>query len=305
MDKPMLQQFLKAGYVYEKQLFPTERGTPQGGLISPILANAALNGIEPVLKNRYKKTIRYKNGQREYENPKVNMVRYADDFVITAATREIAEKLKELVRGYLAERGLQLSEEKTLITHIGEGFDFLGWNFRKYNGKLLIKPSKKSQQKVVQKIREIIHSHRSATQDELIRILNPIIEGWSSYHQGTVATKVFKLIDCYIFRMLWRWARRRHPKKSRHWIKSRYWKTTGNDHWRFMDTLTLKKMIDKKIVRHIPLKLDMNPYIDRDYFYYRRLKLLANKMPVGKPETKPNPKTGTGREPETPCLFEA
>jgi RNA-directed DNA polymerase len=214
--------------------------------------------------------------------------------VITAATKEIAEEIKELVRSYLTERGLQLSAEKTLITHIGEGFDFPGWNFRKYNGKLLIKPSKKSQQKVLQKIRDVLHRHRSITRDELIGILNPIIEGWSTCHQGAVATKVFKLMDMYIFRMLWQWARRRHPKKNRHWIKDRYWKTAGNDRWRFMDTRTLKKMIDKKIVRHIPLKLDM-----RDYFYYRRLKLLANKMPGRTPETE------TGKEPETPCLFEA
>ncbi|GHT71590.1 hypothetical protein FACS1894110_24910 [Spirochaetia bacterium] len=140
MDKPILKEFLKAGYVYENQLFPTERGTPQGGIISPTLANHTLNGIDGLLRVTIKrKTIRRKD-YYESGRQKVQMVRYADDFVITAKSKEVAENVKELVGNYIAERGLQLSEEKTLITKISEGFDFLGWNFRKYDGKLLIKP---------------------------------------------------------------------------------------------------------------------------------------------------------------------
>lgn len=144
MDKNILKQFLKAGFIYQRELFPTEEGTPQGGIISPILANMTLDGIEKKLVERFhtnalgKVDLRFKNAH------KVNFVRYADDFVVTAATPELALEAKELIREFLAERGLELSDEKTVVTNIDDGFDFLGWNFRKYNEKLIIKPSKKA-----------------------------------------------------------------------------------------------------------------------------------------------------------------
>ena len=161
MDKTILKEFLKAGYVYEKELFPTGRGTPQGGIISPILANQTLNGIDGLLRKTQKRKAIRRQGCYESGRQKVQLTRYADDFVITARSKEVAESVKEVVSAYVAERGLQLSAEKTLITNIAEGFDFLGWNFRKYDGKLLIKPSKKSQQKV-------IHKNASAKQNNLI-----------------------------------------------------------------------------------------------------------------------------------------
>jgi RNA-directed DNA polymerase len=195
MDKHIMNEFLKSGYVYERRLFPTDRGTPQGGIISPLLANATLNRLEALLQTEAKR-IR----QQEKVYPKINMVRYADDFVITAATKEIAERVKELVRVYMAERGLQLSEEKTVITHITEGFDFMGWNFRKYhNGKLLIKPSKKSQQKFLEKIRTAIKTHKGCKQDDLIAMLNPIINGWSNYHRTSVSKRIFSKMDKDLF----------------------------------------------------------------------------------------------------------
>jgi RNA-directed DNA polymerase len=305
MDNYMLKQFLKAGYVYEKQLFPTESGTPQGGIISPILANATLNGMETLLKGEFYKTTVKVNGKPKAFNPKVNLVRYADDFVITAATREIAERVKELVKNYMAERGLQLSEEKTVITNISQGFDFLGWNFRKYKGKLLIKPSEKSQQKAREKLRQVIASNKGVTQDDLIRRLNPIINGWSTYHQGTVARKVFSTIDNDVYLHLWKWARHRHPGKSPKWIMKRYWKTVGNKHYVFMDTLTLRKMCDKKIIRHIPLKLDKNPYIDREYFQKRQYRLLVNRILGLNLENKQSTQTVAGNLPAEDCLPEA
>jgi RNA-directed DNA polymerase len=305
MDKDMLKQFLKAGYVYEKQLFPTENGTPQGGLISPILANATLNGMETLLKDKFYRTTVRVDGKPKTFNPKINLVRYADDFVITAATKELAERVKELVSTHMAERGLKLSEEKTVITHISQGFDFLGWNFKKYKGKLLIKPSKKSQQKVLEKLRQVIENNKGATQDNLIRQLNPIINGWGIYHQGTVARKVFSTIDNDVFLHLWKWARRRHSGKSRKWIMKRYWKTVGNKHYVFMDTLTLRKLCDKKIIRHIPLKLDMNPYIDKDYFHKRRYRLLVNRTLGLNLESKQSTQTKTGNHPADDCLHEA
>jgi len=277
MDKTVLKEFLKAGYVYERELFPTERGTPQGGIASPTLANHALNGLDKLLEETYKRKYEKKDAKRRLVVPKVNLVRYADDFIITATTKEHAEHVKETVKAFMIVRGLQLSEEKTLITNIADGFDFLGWSFRKYNGKLLIKPSKKSQQSVLEKIRKVISQCTGKTQDELIVRLNAIIRGWSSYHRGTVASRVFSKIDHEIFKALWRWACRRHPHKGLRWIKARYWKTVGTRKWVFKDKSTLLLMADTKIVRHTPLKLDKNPYIDRNYFYFRKLKLLSDK----------------------------
>lgn len=278
IEKHVLNEFLKSGYVYKNELFPTEQGTPQGGLISAILANHTLNGIEELLKKNFKrKTIRKKNCS-ESGRQKVHLVRYADDFIITAKSEEVAIQARELVRIYIEKKGLILSEDKTLITNISTGFDFLGWNFRKYGEKLIIKPSKKSIQKVINKIRDTIRDNTSSKQDYLITQLNFIIIGWSNYHQNVVARKVFERIDHITYLMLWKWARRRHPNKSRHWIKERYWKTIGNDHWRFSDTKTLKRMSDKKIVRHLPLKLEKNPYIDTEYFEKRQMSLQANKM---------------------------
>jgi RNA-directed DNA polymerase len=306
MDKTILRQFLKAGYVYEKQLFPTEQGTPQGGIISPILANHTLNGIQALLKKNFQATTRMENGKQTKVCPKVNLVRYADDFIITAATKELAEKAKELVREYISERGLQLSEEKTLITSITEGFDFLGWNFRKYgNGKLIIKPSKKAQQKALLKIREVIRGNMTAKQDNLIAQLNPIIDGWSAYHQAAVSGKVFQRIDHMTYLKLWAWARRRHPDKGRHWTKDRYWHTVDKANWIFKDMLTLRKMGDKKIVRHIPLKLTMNPYIDTVYFLSRHTSLLANRKLGYNPGAKRFTKTDAGKSPDMTCLLEA
>ena len=305
MDKTMLGKFLKAGYVYDKQLFPTEQGTPQGGIISPILANHTLNGMEALLKSTF--TAEWVKGERQRLKitPKVNMVRYADDFVITARTREIACQVIDCVREYMAERGLQLSTEKTVITNISDGFDFLGWNFRKYNGKLLIKPSEKSQKTVMEKIRKVIRDNKSAKQDSLIAQLNPIISGWSTYHQGTVAKDVFSKIDNEVYLLLRRWARRRHPKKNRKWVKERYWHTVGNRHWVFKDTLTLRRMTDKPIIRHIKLKLDMNPYIDRDYFQKRRYRLLVNRTLGINLEAEQPSAAETGNRPAGDCLSEA
>jgi RNA-directed DNA polymerase len=302
MDKETLKEFLKAGYVYNKELFPTERGTPQGGIVSPILANHTLNGLEQLLKTTYKRKGEGKGEEYRVARQKVNMVRYADDFIVTARNRELAEQAKETVRKHIAERGLQLSEEKTLITNIADGFDFLGWNFRKYKGKLIIKPSKKSQQKVREKIRQTIKSNRGSTQDDLILQLNAIIRGWSNYHQGSVAKVIFSRIDHQIFLLLWRWACRRHPKKGKRWIKARYWKTEGTRHWVFKNKLTLLRMDDTKIMRHPPLKLDMNPYIDREYFHRRRMRLVINrKLGTAKKQTK----TETGKPPAGTCLHEA
>src|SRR4029077_1626897 len=168
-DKEVLRKWLKAGFVENRTLFPTEAGTPQGGIISPTLANLTLDGLERLLKE----TFRVKGIGAKYYNPKVNLVRYADDFIITGSTKELLEnEVKPLVEQFLRDRGLQLSPEKTCITHIEEGFDFLGQHTRKYGGKLLIKPSKKNTHAFLEKVREMIRRNKSAEQKHLIKLLN-------------------------------------------------------------------------------------------------------------------------------------
>jgi len=279
MDKSILKQFLKAGYIFERQLFPTDAGTPQGGIISPILANMTLDGIEKLLADKYHKT---KSGRTDSHHAalyKVNFVRYADDFIVTAKTEEIAKEVKELIKDFLIERGLELSDEKTLITHIHNGFDFLGWNLRKYNGKLLVKPSKKSIDKFTEKISETIKKGKAWKQEELIKILNPMIIGWSNYYRSVVSSEIFQKLDSRIWGMLWHWAKRRHPKKSKQWIADKYWHSVGNRKWVFSEgTKPLNLLSDTKIVRHTKLKLDMNPNLDKEYFVSRKLKLGVNKL---------------------------
>jgi len=272
LKKKILTEFLKAGYSYKNKLYPTEAGTPQGGIISPVLSNMTLDGIEASLKKKYwissKGNVRLQNNKH-----KVYFVRYADDFIVTANSEQVVLDSKVIITEFLAQRGLTLSEEKTHITRIEDGFDFLGWNFRKYQGKLLIKPSKDSCKSIAQKVRTIIREHRGVGQKDLIRMLNPVIRGWCNYHRGMVSKEAFKNLDTVLFQALWRWGRFRHPMKNSLWIKNRYWKRIGNRDWTFCsDEGILITAGHTKIVRHRMIKLDSNPFLkeDSDYFYYRR-----------------------------------
>ncbi|KAF5437434.1 RNA-directed DNA polymerase [Candidatus Methanophagaceae archaeon] len=273
MDKAILKQFLKAGFVYNRHLNPTKAGTPQGGIISPILANMTMDGLEMAIASRYYVT---KSGiiDKGRCNPhKVNFVRYADDFIVTAASEEKAKEIAVLVKSFLKERGLELSEEKTQISHIDDGFDFLGWNFRKYKGKLLIKPSKKVIDNVTRKISDVIKRAKAWNQENLIDALNPIVIGWSNYHRSVVSAEVFSKLDDRMWNMLWRWAKRRHPDKSKAWVIKKYWHSECSRNWVFStERNRLKLFSDTKIVRHISLKLDKNPYLDSEYFKQRKLR---------------------------------
>lgn len=267
MDKIMLHKWLKSGFIFNKQLSPTEEGTPQGGIISPVLANMALDGLQGLLAENFKLIRTKKVG---YFNPMVNLVRYADDFIITGVNQELLEnKVKPLVREFLAVRGLILSEEKTKITHIDEGFDFLGFNIRKYNGTLLIKPSKKSVKVFLDKIRSIIDKNKAIKQESLIALLNPIIEGWGNYYRNCVAMNAFKYADYHIFQKLWRWALRRHKKKVKGWVKNRYYHSRKNRNWIFGTMkknqegeflYSLKYLSNIPIVRHTKIRSEANPF---------------------------------------------
>ncbi len=268
MDKRILQEFLKSGFVYQNKLFPTESGTPQGGIISPLLANMTLDGMERAVKERYWSC---KTGtiDKNHNKHKVNFIRYADDFIVTADSKEVAEDVKLIIVGFLASRGLALSEEKTQITHIDDGFDFLGWNVRKYRGKLLIKPSKSSCKDIADNVRFLIKKHRAITQDDLIRILNPVIRGWCNYHRSMVSKEAFKNLDSVLFISLWKWARHRHPMKSRQWVKDKYWTRIGDRDWIFSSKENTLYIAGRtKIVRHYMVRLDKNPFLKEDQEYF-------------------------------------
>lgn len=272
MDKSVLKQFLKAGFVFERELYPTEEGTPQGGVISPILANMALDGMQKALYDRFhtnrlgKDDIRFKNAH------KVNFIRYADDFIVTAATKEIAEEAKQIVSQFLKGRGLELSKDKTVITHINDGFDMLGWTFRKFNGKLIVKPSKKSIKSLVASLSDTIRNHAKAWEQEvLIEKLNKQIRGWANYHQSVCASEAFAHIDYVLYELLWQWAKRRHPHKGQWWVSTRYWQRKGNRNWVFStENKELLRVDHIPIVRHIKIRLDANPFFDIEYFAQRK-----------------------------------
>lgn len=211
MDKKVLNQWLTSGFIEDSVFHPTDEGTPQGGIISPVLANLALDGLENKLKQSFPK------------RAKVHFVRYADDFIITGENKEILEdKVKPIVQQHISKRDLELSEEKTIVTHIDKGFDFLGQNIRKYNGKLLIKPSEKNVKGFVKNVRKIIKDNPCAHPSHLIWKLNPVIRGWANFHSHVVSKAIFGRVDFEITKALWKWARRRHPKKSKKWIKKWY-----------------------------------------------------------------------------------
>jgi RNA-directed DNA polymerase len=268
VDKFMLHKWLKSGFVFEKKLFPTDEGTPQGGIISPTLANLTLDGLQGLLAVKFKK----RKVNRKLIAPKINLVRYADDFIITGTSKEQLEnEVLPLIKEFLSERGLQLSIEKTRITHITEGFDFLGFNVRKYkNGKLLIKPSKDSLKRFSDKVSDVINANKTSRQDVLIRQLNPIITGWANYYKSCVASETFRKADYLIFQKLWAWAMRRHPKKGKYWIANKYFRKIKNRNWTFaVDTpdykgkkeiFSLKRLYDTKILRHVQIKQEANPF---------------------------------------------
>jgi RNA-directed DNA polymerase len=209
MDKAILHRWLKAGYMEQHVLYPTEEGTPQGGIISPVLANMTLDGLERELRKAFPKT-------KQGNSPMVNLVRYADDFIVTGRSKELLEReVQPLIEAFLRKRGLELSQEKTSITHIGDGFDFLGQNVRKYNGKILIKPSKKNIHVFLEKVREVIKANKQTTAGHLILMLNPMIRGWAQYHQYAASKRTFDDIDHAIFKAVWRWVVRRHSWKSK------------------------------------------------------------------------------------------
>lgn len=227
MDGEILRKWLKAGYMEDTILYPTEEGTPQGGIISPVLANLALDGLETV-------ALRADSRRQGNLRPKINVVRYADDFIITGRSREQLEtKVLPAVEVFLGERGLRLSKEKTKITHIEAGLEFLGASVRKYGRKLLIKPSKRNILELLSEIRDLIRTRKAATALDLICQLNSKLRGWANSQSHLVASRAFRYADRCIFKTLWQWAQRRHPTKRKGWVRQRYFRTGPSQEWVF------------------------------------------------------------------------
>jgi RNA-directed DNA polymerase len=266
MDREVLGKWLKAGYLEKQVLFATTEGTPQGGIISPVLANRALDGLQRLLAERFSAT----RGQRR--RCKVHLVRYADDFIITGTSRLLLHyEVQPLVAQFLKERGLELSHEKTRITHIADGFDFLGQTIRRHlSGKILIKPSKRSVQRFLSKIQETIDRSGSRTVGEMIQRLNQQIKGWTLYHRFAVSGRIFAKVDDRIFWKLRRWCKKRHRQKSWGWIRKKYFQRAGNRNWVFTGVIRdragkvwpirLMQAAGVKVFRWVKIRSEVNPY---------------------------------------------
>lgn len=305
MDKSILRQWLKAGYMDKQSLFPTEDGTPQGGIISPVLANLTLDGLESLLERSIPKM---EDGKRN----KIHFVRYADDFIVTGRSKELLEeRIKPIIQSFLQKRGLELSEEKTSVTHITDGFDFLGKNVRKYRtgpqgpSVLLTKPSKTNLKTFLRTVRETVKANHGNSAAHLVRQLNPKITGWTSYHQHDASSKTFSYVDHAIYQSLWRWARRRHPEKSCQWTKDKYFATIGGRSWVFVGTdkgdkpkqWVLRQANKTPIRRHLKIIGKANPF-DPSWDEYFRTREQARKRIRLTPTDDSNPKPLRNRVPQ-------
>jgi len=290
-----IKSWLQSGYMDGKDLFPTNEGTPQGGVISPLLANIALHGMEIELK----KLASTWKGTKQRNMQNLSIIRYADDFVVIHENIERVIECKEFIENWLRDIGLELKPSKTRISHTlneyegNTGFDFLGFNIRQYEGgkthtgksstgvplgfKTIIKPSKEKIKLHIKKIGDIIRKHKASPQAGLIKELNPIITGWGNYYRPVCSKKTYSMCDHLIYGQLKRWAERRHPMKSNSWVINRYWHTIIEEgenglsirNWVFKtkDGVELKRHAKIKIVRHTKVKGKVSPY-DGDWIYW-------------------------------------
>jgi RNA-directed DNA polymerase len=287
--RALIEQWLKAGYLEDGRYHETPTGTPQGGVISPLLLNIALHGMEAALGVTH-------NIKGEIIGKRA-VARYADDFVVFCETQEDALDVKDrILPAWLAERGLSLSAEKTRLVHLTEGFDFLGFNIRHYpcsqtsrsGHKLLIKPSKKAVLEKVAEIRDVWLSMRGHSVKTVLWKLNPIIRGWANYYRTSVASRTFTKLDHWMFQRAFRYAKHSHPKKSWEWRRKRYWGKLNperDDNWVFGDKQSGKYLLQFnwfKIVRHELVRGTASPDDPelRDYWWERQ-KVNANHLSAG------------------------
>jgi RNA-directed DNA polymerase len=251
--KGMVRQWLKAGVVEDGLFTATEEGVPQGGVVSPLLLNVALHGLEAAAGVRYSR-VGVDAAHTVADSPV--LVRYADDLVVMCHTREHAEQIKARLARWLAPRGLTFNEDKTRIVHVEDGFDFLGFNVRRYRNKLLIKPSKAAVTRIRQRLTAQMKALRGANASAVLRTINPIVRGWSTYYRSVVSKEVFATVDDHLWRLAYRWALRAHPNKSKGWVVARYFgqfNASRGDRWVFGDRDSgayMPRFVWTKIVRH-------------------------------------------------------
>jgi RNA-directed DNA polymerase len=244
----------------------------------------ALDGLEEVLEFHFGK-----KDTKASRKTKVNYVRYADDFIITGISKEMLEsEVLPIVEAFMAERGLSLSKEKTLITHIDRGFDFLGQNVRKYNGKMLIQPSKKNVKTFLKSVRDYLNSHKTVPASAVIAKLNPMIRGWCNYHRWVCASEAFKYVDYRIWKMLWNWCRRIHKNRRKRWIKGKYFKTVGSRNWVFSAPkperedgyFRLHYAARVKVDKHVKIRALANCFLPEDEQYFERRRMYRLKKSI-------------------------
>jgi len=248
-----IEQWLTAGVVEDGRFPPTREGIPQGGVISPALFNVALHGMEQAAGVRYQVIGRDAGSARE-QSPV--LVRFADDFVVMCHSRERAEQVKSRLAAWLAPRGLAFNEDKTRIVHAEVGFDFLGFNVRRYHGKLLIKPSNAAVRRIRERLRTELRALRGSNVGAVLRKINPIVRGWSAYYRTVVSSEIFTQLDNHVWALVYKWAKHSHPNKPKHWIVNKYFgrfNKARNDRWVFGDRDSgayLLKFSWTKIIRH-------------------------------------------------------
>ncbi len=284
-----IRAWLKAGVMDNKQLFPTSEGTPQGGNISPLLANITLHGMENRIKQAFPKGTILKKGKYSGYQPGATLIRYADDFVVLHEDITVVQKCQEIISEWLKDYGLELKPSKTKLTHTllnfkGQkpGFNFLGFNIRqfpkgKYNTgkntkgerlgfKTIITPSRDKIKSHYDQLAHVIDTHKAAPQAALIKKLNPIIRGWANYFATVISKEIYAFLDDLVYRKLVSWAKFRHPKKSKRWVASKYWHSVDSDNWVFAtknNGETHIRLLDHahiKIVRHIKVKGESSTY---------------------------------------------
>jgi RNA-directed DNA polymerase len=270
MNKQILSKWLKAGFIDKGIFNKTSGGTPQGGIISPLLANMTLDGLEREVKSVAN------------TKSKINVIRYADDFIVTGKSRELLEEwVMPAITTFLKKRGLLLSPEKTKIVTISEGFDFLGQNIRKYKNKLIIQPSKSSRKSLLVKINAIMKSNRGNNLCKLLGTLNPVIRGWSNYHRHVCSGSVFANVDYHIFQNVLRWARRGNGKSYKWFMERHYQKFDGQKRIVSRPKDTSKPVVlyyarDVKIVRYIKVKAVSNPFLHQWASYFAMRGIASN-----------------------------
>jgi RNA-directed DNA polymerase len=281
-----------------EMFIPAGGGTPQGGVISPLLANIALHGLETGLKARLYEDLKQhfkqkkRSGNREAILASLSVIRYADDFVVIHESLDVVMKAKQCIDEWLKSVGLELKPEKTRVVHTKDqwdsqppGFDFLGFNVRHYGEKsgdkrkLLIKPATKGLQRHRDTLAALLRMLRGVSQEQVVKALNPRIRGWSNYYQHVVSKRSFTKLDNQLYWLLKRWAKHRHPSKTNEWVLRKYWDDSGT-RWEFSDgSKSLYKHADTDIVRHVKVIGDRSPF-DGDTAYWTERAIRNSRSPL-------------------------